>query len=191
MAVEPVTAIETPEPQGELRIRPEQALRPGRSDARNLLIVWYVRKSFYTWLFLGFIGAMTTSGTTEVAIDWTDPNKLLRELLSPLAGMILAVVVRFGSNWAALALAYPLARKHDAPLEPRTGFMSGIGRWFDRLHVAKAYRSLRWTHHVRQEALRRFGPSGQRVSKLDPIMDNINISMAVLFVVSMVTFTPS
>ncbi len=76
-------------------------------------------------------------------------------------------------------------------LEPRTGFMSGMGRWFDRLHVAKAYRSLRWTHHVRQEALHRFGTAGQRVSKLDPIMDIVNISMAVLFFVSLVAFAPS
>ncbi len=186
-----MTVTATSEPQRELRIRPEQALKPGRADARNLLIVWYIRKSFYFWLFLGLIGAQATRGTTDVDIDWTEPDKLLGEFLSPLAGMILAVVVRLGSTWAALALAYPLARRHDALLEPRTGFMSGIGRWFDRLHVAKAYRSLRWTHHVRQEALHRFGTAGQRVSKLDPIMDIVNISMVVLFFVSLVAFAPS
>jgi len=186
-----MTVTTTPEPSGELRIRPEQALRPGRSDARNLLIVWYVRKSFYTWVFLGGIGAIATRGTTDVDIDWTEPNKLLGEIFSPLVGMILAVVVRLGSTWVALALAYPLARKHDAPLEPRTGFMSGVGQWFDRLHVAKAYRSLRWTHHVRQQALGRFGTTGRRVSKLDPIMDYVNLSLAVLFLVSVPVFAAS
>ena len=186
-----MTVTAKSEPQRELRIRPDQALQPGRADARNLLIVWYIRKSFYTWLLLGLIGAQATRGTTNVDIDWTEPDKLLGEFLSPLAGLILAVVVRFGSTWVALALAYPLARKHDALLEPRTGFMSGMGRWFDRLHVARAYRSLRWTHHVRQEALHRFGTAGQRVSKLDPIMDYVNISLVVLFFVSWFVFAPS
>lgn len=172
-----------------MRIRPEQAVQPGRADARNLLIVWYVRKSFYTWLFLGLIGALVTTGTTDVAIDWDDPDKLLGEFLSPLAGMIMAVVVRFGSSWLALALAYPLASDHDVTLEPRNSVGSGIGRWFDRLHVARAYRSLRWTHHVRLEALRRFGSTGQGLSKLDPIMDVVNISLGVLFLVAFVTFT--
>jgi hypothetical protein len=186
-----MTVTATSDSHEVLRIRPEQALQPGRADARNLLIVWYIRKSFYMWLFLGLIGAQATRGTTDVDIDWTEPDKLLGEFLSPLAGMILAVVVRLGSTWIALALAYPLARKHDTTLEPRTGFMSGIGRWFDRLHVAKAYRSLRWTHHVRQEALRRFGTTGQRVSKLDRIMDDINISLFVIFLVSLFVFASS
>jgi hypothetical protein len=186
-----MTANTTSEPREELRIRPEQALQPGRADARNLLVVWYIRKSFYAWLFLGLIGAQATRGTTDVDIDWTEPDKLLGEFLSPLIGLILAVVVRLGSTWAALALAYPLVRKHDTALEPRTGFTSGIGRWFDRLHVARAYRSLRWTHHVRQEALHRFGRAGQRVSKLDPIMDLVNIALLVLFCVSVVVFAPS
>ena len=55
-------------------------------NARNLLIVWYIRKSFYTWLLLGLIGAQATRGTTNVDIDWTEPDKLLGEFLSPLAG---------------------------------------------------------------------------------------------------------
>jgi hypothetical protein len=81
-----MTVTATSEPHRELRIRPEQALKPGRADGRNLLIVWYIRKSFYMRLFLGLIGAQATRGTTDVDIDWTEPDKLLGEFLSPLAG---------------------------------------------------------------------------------------------------------
>ncbi|MGA7757364.1 MAG: hypothetical protein WCA57_05925 [Ilumatobacteraceae bacterium] len=112
------------------------------------------------------------------------------ELLSPLAGLVLAVVVRLGSNMVALALAYPLTRDYGAHLEPRTGLGSGIGVWLDRRNLAKAYRSLRWTHHVRQEALRRLGPSGDRVSKLDPILDVVNIATFVVMVVVVFTSAP-
>ncbi len=175
----------------ELRIRPEQALRPGRPDARNLLIVWYMRKSFFPLLLLGTIGALTTKGTTEAQIDWTEPGKLLAELLSPIAGLILAVVVRFTSSQVALLLAYPLASAHEEPLAPRTSFGSGIGRWFDRLHVARAYRSLRWTHHVRQEALHRFGSTGERVGKLDGFMDRVTIVLVVATIAVAFAVAPS
>ena len=55
---------------------------------------------------------------------------------------------------------------------------------FDRMHVARAYRSLRWTHHVRREAIGRLGPNAsRRVAKIDPSMDIANISTAVLAVI--------
>lgn len=177
--------------QAGLRVRPEQALRPGRTDARNLLIVWYVRKSFYWLLFAGLIGAYATRRTDEIAIDWSDPGAVWAELLSPLAGLVLAVAVRLGSSVAALALAYPLARDHDLPLQPRTGVAGGIGRWLDRRNVAKAYRSLRSTHHVRQVALQRLGPTGTRVSILDPILDVANTAAFATMVVVVFTTPPT
>ena len=60
-----------------------------------------------------------------------------------------------------------------------------------RRNLAKAYRSLRWTHHVRQMALRRLGPSGDRVSKLDPILDVVNIATFVVMVVVVFTTAPA
>lgn len=178
-------------PVSGLHVRPEQALRPGRADARRLLIVWYVRKSFYWLLFTGVSAAYLTRRTDEIGVDWGDPDAVWAELLSPLAGLVLAVVVRLGSNMVALALAYPLTRDYGAHLEPRTGLGSGIGVWLDRRNLAKAYRSLRWTHHVRQEALRRLGPSGDRVSKLDPILDVVNIATFVVMVVVVFTSAPA
>lgn len=164
-----------------LRIEPATALQPGRGDAARLMVLWFVRKSFY-WLF--FVGLISASlGHEEVEVDWTSPTSVLDGLLSWLAPLILALIIRFASSWGALLLAYPLARAHEVNLSPRTSFGSSIGMWFDRLHVARAFRSLRWTHHVRQIALRRLGSTGERVGKLDPILDYVNIGSAVVMIV--------
>ena len=129
------------------------------------------------------IGAYASRRTDEIAIDWGDPSAVWAELLSPLAGLVLAVGVRFGSSLAALALAYPFARDHEQPLTPRTGIGGAIGRWLDRRNVAKAYRALRWTHHVRQEAAGRLGPSRRYVAKLDPLLDAVNVAAFVAMIV--------
>ena len=166
------------------RIRPEFALRPGRSDARALLVVWFIRKSAYWLLFGGLIGLAVSHHERSTKVDWTDPGGVVAELLSPGAGIVLSVVARVGGALAGLALAYPLTREYKVGLSPRTNFGSGIGKVFDRMHVARAYRTLRWTHHVRQEAMGRLGPNAsRRVAKIDPIMDIVTISFAVLAVV--------
>lgn len=173
------------------RIHPAEALRAGRSDATRLLASWYVRKSFYWLLFTGLTAAYLTDRTEEIDVDWSDAGSVLTELLSPLAGLVLAVVARIGANLAALASAYRLARDYEAPLERRTGLGSGIGRWLDRRNLAKAFRALRWTHHVRQEALRRLGATGERVGRLDPILDVVNIGSFLILMLTVLAVTPT
>jgi hypothetical protein len=166
-------------------IRPEMAIRPGRFDAAALLTIWFVRKSFYWLAFLGIISLAVTDHLDDTEIDWSSPSSLQRQVLSPLAALILAIVCRFLASQAGLALTYPLARRHDAALAPRDSFGSSIGVFFDRLHVMRAYRSLRWTHHVRQVALHRLGRWGRALARLDPILDIVNIGMAVLALASL------
>jgi len=166
-----------------LRIQPAAALRPGRSDGRNLLIVWFARKSFY-WLFFLGMGMGLTAATLErqdpdFAVDWTSPSSVESGLVSPWALLVVAIMLRFVVAWTALAMAWPLARAHEVNLSPRTNFGSGVGKFFDRLNLARAFRSLRWTHHVRQVALQRLGSHGARIGKLDPILDVVNIAVGV------------
>jgi hypothetical protein len=52
------------------------------------------------------------------------------------------------------------------------------------------FRSLRWTHHVRQVALQRLEPSGRWVSRVDPVMDLANITLWVVAVASLIFWTP-
>jgi hypothetical protein len=153
--------------------------------------VWYVRKSVYWLLFTGVTIAYLTQRSDEIEVDWGDPDAVLAELLSPLAGIVLAVLIRIVTAWLALALCYPLLRVHEELIEPRSGFGSGIGAWLDRRNIAKAYRSLRWTHHVRLLAHRRLGPTWRWVRRLDPIIDAMNITSFVVMVVALVATAPS
>jgi hypothetical protein len=158
-------------------IAPEAALRPGRRDPLALLAVWYVRKASYPLLWLGIIVAMLAGRADAIDLGLHSPQTIVARLLSPLAGIILAVLLRIGAGLAGLALAYPLARAREASLSPRTYFGAAIGRLSDRLNVARAYRALRWTHHVRQVAIRRLGETGLRLSRLDPVLDVAGVAL--------------
>jgi hypothetical protein len=169
-----------PEPEPP-RIRPELVLQPGTTDARNLLVVWYLRKSVYGLVALGLIaGALTR---TDIDIDFRSASDLESQLSSPLAPLVVGVILRGLTGFAALLLALPLASAYEVGLSPRTNFGSWIGHVLDRLNLARGYRALRWTHHVRQVALARLGTTGQRLARLDPIMDITNITLWVVAVV--------
>lgn len=78
----------------------------------------------------------------------------------------------------------------EVDLAPRTSFGSSIGLFLDRLHVARAYRSLRWTH-VRRVALGQLGPTGDLLGKVDPILDIVNITAMVVAVTALTIATPA
>lgn len=168
-----------------LRIQPAAAIGPGTADAKRLLTIWFVRKSFY-WLFfvgltIGLTAAVIRHDDTDVEV--TDPSSLTGTWIL----VLVALVVRFGAGWIALALTAPMVLAHEPNLSPRTNFGAGIGIFFDRLNLARAFRALRWTHHVRQVALHRLGDTGERLGKLDPILDIVNITSGVLtFVVPVI-----
>jgi hypothetical protein len=166
------------------RIRPELALQPGTSDPRNLLIVWYLRKSVYGLVALGLIGGTVTR--TNLDVNWKSAIELESQLSSPLAPIVIGLMLRVVSGFVALLLALPLASAYEVGLSPRTNLGSGIGRVLDRLNIARGYRALRWTHHVRQVALARLGDTGRRLARLDPIMDITNIALWVAAVIAIV-----
>lgn len=167
----------------DLRIQPAAALMPGRSDSGRLLAVWFIRKSFYWMFFLGwavaslitYLGGNTVSGE----LDLSSPQSARDGLGAPGLALIIAIGIRWVNNWIAVALAYPLAVAHEPNLSPRDGFGSGIGKFLDRLQIARAFRALRWSHHVRQIALKRLGSTGRALGRLDPILDIVNILVAV------------
>ena len=165
-----------------LPIPPEAALRPGRGDPAALLCIWYVRKVSYGIIALGLLIGVAIGGGDQLTVGATAGDEFWDELRSPLAGVILGIVIRVLASFAALALAYPLARERETHLPPRAYFGSSLTGILDRLHAARAFRSLRWTHHVRQVALARLGGTGRRLARLDPILDVMNVT---LFVIAM------
>jgi hypothetical protein len=171
-----------------LRIDPVACLGPGRNDARRLLIVWFIKKSFY-WMFFGGSAFASVIHAVErvdndLQIRLSSPDSVTSSLFSAAAFVVLALIIRLAIGWVALGLAYPLARSHDAALEPRTGRNRHWASFSDRYKVAKAFRLLRWTHHVRQVALDRVAPGPSWWRRVDPILDVLNVVAVVGFLVT-------
>jgi len=165
---------------------PEAALRPGLGDARTLLVLWYVRKSTY-WVFgLGLTIAALVYRADTIDLGSGSPSQIWGELHSPLAGVAVALLLRLFTAGAGLLIAYPLACAYEVGLEPRTNTGRTIGILLDRYKVMRAYRALRWTHHVRLHAIRRLGPAGARLAHLDPILDVANITLLTTAAVALV-----
>jgi hypothetical protein len=171
-----------------LRIQPAAALLPGRADPARLVAVWFARKSFYWMLFLGLaIGVLVdrTLGNDAHVELGVSPGQLT-DLFQPYALAVLALLVRLLSAWVALALAFPLALAHEPGLSPRRPF--AMGKLVDRIHVARAFRALRWTQDVRELALRRLEAAGWRLRRLDPMLTWANLASFALLVVVVMSF---
>lgn len=177
---------------GHVRVELDACLLPGRSDSRRLLILWFVKKSFW-WMFFG--GTALASAIhfvervdNEFQVDYRSPESVEQGLLSAWTLVVLAVLLRFVTVWVGLAIALPLARRHETGLAPRTGWNRAYATWSDRYKVAKAFRSLRWTHHVRQVALDRVCPGTGWWRRMDLILDVTNVIGVLVFVVASTTF---
>lgn len=184
----PATGLSNRSP---LRIELDACLLPGRADSRRLLIAWFVKKSFW-WMFFG--GAALASVVhfvervdNEFQVNYRSPESIEHGLLSAWMLVVLAILLRLAVAWIALALAFPLARAHEIGLTPRTGWNRHYATMSDRYKVAKAYRALRWTHHVRQVALDRVSPGPGWWRRLDPVIDVVNVIGVVAFIVTGLT----
>ncbi len=148
-------------------IDPSAAVR-GRFDATALLVLWLVRSSVPALFLAGVSYAWVVSEKRLAAMPQvTSPGQAIQLLLSPFAVVAIAIFLRFLVGIAALILAYPLSRRE-------TGSSMGPGSWrpfpvwTDRLHLVRAYRSLRWTSTVRQTAATRLGRWGRVLSWSGP-----------------------
>jgi len=165
-------------------IDPSAAVRD-RFDAASLLVLWLLRCAVPAILLAGVSYAWVVSETRFGAIPQiTSPGQAVRVLLSPFAFIAIAIVLRFLVGIAALVLAYPLSRRETgSSIGP--GLMRRPFRvWADRLHLVRAYRSLRWTSTVRQLAATRLGRWGRVLSWAGPTFLVIDVILFIaMFVV--------
>lgn len=180
----PTPATPTPSTATPATLAPAAALRPGRFDPTALWLVWCLRRSFLPLLWSGLIGAAVVGQLEQASAEQLQtPGALIDALLSPLAGVVLALGARVGASALALALAYPLARR-AAPLDERrlVGALR-VALWADRLYLTRAFRQLRWTTPVRDLAARRLGDTGRRLRRADLVLRVANPVLLVALVV--------
>lgn len=167
--------------QRHLRVDPEHALRPGQSDAIIVLSLWAARRAFLPLLLIGMISGWVTGLLTDesdLAASFDTVGELLGALLSPLAGIALAIVIRVAVGWFALAAAWPLARwERSEPRRRTQWYRDAVDRW----RLAQAYRSLRWTWGVRDAAIERSGGAGRKLALAVPLSTGATILLAVIF----------
>lgn len=149
-------------------------------DAHVLLILWYLKRTFVPLLLLGFIGSMLATDVGNNEIDYTNPESVFSELLSPLASLAFAVFIKVIVNILAAIASYPVVRERVKNASGDYGYF--FTRYIDMWQILKGVRSLRWTHHVRQEALKRVSFTFIREGKLDKAIDYITVFLVVLFV---------
>lgn len=151
-----------------VEIDPADVLHPGTRDARRLLNLWVIRQSAIPVFWLGFMVGVLVSAGNEIHINYESPEDAFRELATPAAGIACAILIRLGTSFAGIALAFPVTGGFEAPGRA-SGSYSGkrLDRWLDRFEIARGYRSLRFTRYVRDAAVARLGTAGVVYDRID------------------------
>lgn len=164
-------------------IDPAAAVR-GRFDAAALLILWLLRSAAPAVLIAGVIYAWLVSEDRFESIpQMTTPGQAFRVLLSPFAGVALAIILRFAVGVAALILAYPLGRRESGSTVGPHMWRRPFRVLTDRLHLVRAYRSLRWTSAVGDLAASRIGTWGKALSWSGPVLAIVDVLLVIALVV--------
>lgn len=138
---------------------PQVALRPGRFDPFALWIVYLLRRTFFPLAFLSTIVLSLTGRDGETLAGVDTVGEFLEAVRSPLVLLVVATMIRVMATILGFMFAYPLSHRAPLAISPHQGRWSAWGRLMDRLHVTRAYRSLRWTKAVRDVAAERIGPT--------------------------------
>ena len=166
---------------GPTAIAPDDVLGPGTRDARRLLILWLVRRSAVPVFWLGLIIGVLVSPGGYVDASFDSPADAFGELLSPAAGIALALILRTGTTIAGFALAAPVARRFGAAARASAAYSGGrLSRLFDRLGAARGYGALRFTRSVRDAAAARLGEGGALHDRLDRWVTVANLALPAL-----------
>ncbi|MGS0684114.1 hypothetical protein ACVBEQ_02960 [Nakamurella sp. GG22] len=165
-----------------LPLDPAKAVRSGTFDPLALLMLWALRCATITVVIAGLIYARVVTERFDVVPEISTPAQALRVLLTPFAGLAIAVALRFAVDIGALALAYPFSRRATGSAvgpDLRRPFLV----WADRLHLVRAYRSLRWTTSVRAHAADRLGRWGRVLKMAGPALLIADIVLVLALVV--------
>ena len=173
------------------RLDPNDVLQHGQFDSAALLVLWCARKAFLPLLWIGLIiavlltqDAANLGNAIERELEGLDtPAEFFATLVSPFAGVLVAIVVRLIVGVVSFALAYPLTRWND-PSDYARGGKAGsyLRMWWDRVYMTRSFLSLRWSWAVRQEAADRLGTPGAILERCSPILTWANVILFAVFI---------
>lgn len=162
---------------------PDDLLRPGTRDAHRLLTLWVIRRSAFAIACLGLIVGILVAPGNDIDAEVDSASDIWDELLSPAAGISLAIVIRVGTSIAGLALAAPAARAFDAARLATTRRSGGrVSRLIDGVLTTRGLRSLRFTRHVRDAAVARLGAAAERYERIDRGITVASFALPVVFI---------
>lgn len=164
------------------RLDPAILFRPGNVDPLGVLALWYVRKLFVPTLWIGLMIAIIADPNNSATITLETPEDTWNALLSPLAGIVIAIALRVGANIGALLFAIPASTVFGARADVQQSLGRRLGQLNDRFYVAGALRSLRWTDEAREYAVDRLGKRGRLFAHLDRafVVANVVLPIAVI-----------
>ena len=140
----------------------------GRVDAAVVLVLRALRRLWVPSLVLGLAWLVATGDVDTVTVESLDSvGELFAALLSPLAGIALAIGLRLLSGLVGFAAALPRARAElVADHEHRVAIMARLA---DLVFLAGALRSLRFTAAARDVAAERLGGAGRVALHVDRV----------------------
>jgi hypothetical protein len=144
-------------------------MRPGQRDALAVLVLRLLRRSWLTLMGLGFIWVIHVGRfSAAIVVDLNTPGKLVSALLTPLAGIAIAIGVRilagFSSSLAALPLALDELSRRPAQRRRQPSDAT------DLYYLATALGRVRATRPVRDEAAARWGRLGTLAVLVDRVL---------------------
>lgn len=137
-------------------------LAPESWDATAVLVLRCLRTASILLVVAGVAVAVAT-GSEDRMDEVTSPDTVLPALATPLAVLAVGVVLRVLIAPLAYALAAAFVLHDRRHLTRRHDARSTWSRLSDRARLAGAYRALRWTNAVRDEAVDRLGRRGQHL----------------------------
>lgn len=169
---------------------PGAFLLAGRFDPTALLGAYCVRRTFLPLVWIGLIGVAVASGSGRLDVGEIGSfGEALRALLSPAAGVIVAIAARLLAAAVGFVLAWRVARSIDVIRRPfGPGRVEAFQQLLDQVNVTRAARALRWTRAVREEASARLGPTGRRFELAERLLSFANVALFGALVVVVVVF---
>lgn len=165
------------------QLDPAILFRPGDVDPLGVLGLWYVCKLFVPTLWVGLIIAIVADPNNSASITLETPEDTWNALLSPLAGIVIAIALRVGANLGALAFALPASAVFGARVDSKRSIGRRLGQLNDRFYIAGALRSLRWTDEARAYAVSSMGARGAVFPHVDRAFVVANVVLPVATIV--------